>query len=195
MRSHRIITHSLAAIVATAALVLAPATAQAGSLLSGYGGPGEGNQAVLGSALIGGSRGGSGGSGSGDGSGSETSGGSSESDSSSSSGEAGGGSGGTDRGASKGGSARNGAGKGANGATHGDASATGTSGASGAQAQQFASFYPAAERVPSGGQGVVLGLTGQDIFLIVLAAVVLIAIGLVTRRLDRPTAGQADPSS
>ncbi len=40
-------------------LVLAPATALAGSpLLSGYGGPGAGEQAVIGSTLIGGSRGG-----------------------------------------------------------------------------------------------------------------------------------------
>jgi hypothetical protein len=37
-----------------------PATAHAGPLLSGYGGPGQGNQAILGSALLGGSAGGSG---------------------------------------------------------------------------------------------------------------------------------------
>jgi hypothetical protein len=194
MRSHRAISHSVVSAVIFIALALVPATAQAGSLLSGYGGPGEGNQAVLGSALIGGSRGGSGGSGSAGGGGSETSGGASESSSSPSSGEARGGSGGTDRGASRGGSARHGAGKGAKGAAHGGASTAGTSGASGAGAQQFASFYPAAERVPSGGQGVVLGLTGTDILLIAVAAVALIAIGLATRRLDRPT-GQADLGS
>src|ERR1700722_16581690 len=45
--------------VASAMLVLAPTTAFAGSpLLSGYGGPGAGEQAILGSTLIGGSRGG-----------------------------------------------------------------------------------------------------------------------------------------
>ena len=35
---------------------LCPAAALAGSLLSGYGGPGQGNQAILGSALLGGPR-------------------------------------------------------------------------------------------------------------------------------------------
>jgi hypothetical protein len=59
MRRHR-------AIITTATLLVAgvvgtiPATASAGSLLSGYGGPGQGNQAILGSALIGGSSGGGG---------------------------------------------------------------------------------------------------------------------------------------
>jgi hypothetical protein len=42
--------------------VLAPAGASAGSLLSGYGGPGQGNQAILGSVLLGGPSGGQGGS-------------------------------------------------------------------------------------------------------------------------------------
>ncbi len=50
---------SSALALATALLVLAPTTAFAGSpLLSGYGGPGAGEQAILGSTLIGGSRGG-----------------------------------------------------------------------------------------------------------------------------------------
>jgi hypothetical protein len=47
----------------TAMLVVAPTTAFAGSpLLSGYGGPGAGEQAILGSTLVGGSGGGAGGS-------------------------------------------------------------------------------------------------------------------------------------
>lgn len=51
-----------------AMLVLAPPTAFAGSpLLSGYGGPGAGEQAVIGSTLIGGSRGGGAGGSSGSG--------------------------------------------------------------------------------------------------------------------------------
>jgi hypothetical protein len=41
--------------------VLAPASAAAGPLLSGYGGPGQGNQAILGSALLNGPDEGSGG--------------------------------------------------------------------------------------------------------------------------------------
>ncbi len=50
---------SPALVLATAMLVLAPTTAFAGSpLLSGYGGPGAGEQAILGSTLIAGSRGG-----------------------------------------------------------------------------------------------------------------------------------------
>jgi hypothetical protein len=45
---------SMAASLTIAAAALVPASASAGSLLSGYGGPGEGNQAILGSALLGG---------------------------------------------------------------------------------------------------------------------------------------------
>ncbi len=48
-------------ILAVAVSAALPAGAQAGSLLSGYGGPGQGSQAVLGSTLINGPGGGSGG--------------------------------------------------------------------------------------------------------------------------------------
>jgi hypothetical protein len=50
-------------LTALAASALVPAAANAGSLLSGYGSPGEGNQAILGSALLNGpsGKGGSGG--------------------------------------------------------------------------------------------------------------------------------------
>jgi hypothetical protein len=62
---------SSALALATAMLVLAPTTAFAGSpLLSGYGGPGAGEQAILGSTLVGGSAGGGAGGSSGSGSGS-----------------------------------------------------------------------------------------------------------------------------
>src|SRR5438876_10100556 len=54
---------------ALALLALAPAAANAGPLLSGYGGPGQGNQAILGSTLLGGPGGGSSGAGAGSGSG------------------------------------------------------------------------------------------------------------------------------
>ena len=62
MKSHRR-PISIAALLAAGALAYAPAGANAGSLLSGYGGPGQGSQALLGSTLIGGggSSGGSGG--------------------------------------------------------------------------------------------------------------------------------------
>ena len=58
MRSHRT-TIFIGAFCATLA-VAAPAPALASSLLSGYGGPGQGNQAILGSALVNGPRGGAG---------------------------------------------------------------------------------------------------------------------------------------
>ena len=59
MTSHRTILSILTLLaVASAAL---PSAAAASSLLGGYGGPGEGNQAILGSALLNGTGGGSGG--------------------------------------------------------------------------------------------------------------------------------------
>jgi hypothetical protein len=59
---------SSALALATAMFVLAPTTAFAGSpLLSGYGGPGAGEQAILGSTLVGGSGGGGAGGSSGSG--------------------------------------------------------------------------------------------------------------------------------
>jgi len=65
----------LAIIAATALPVLAPAAAPGNSLLSGYGGPGQGSEAILGSGLInGGGGGGSGGSRSSGGSGGSPSG-------------------------------------------------------------------------------------------------------------------------
>jgi hypothetical protein len=53
MRTYRTITP--AAIALAVSLAAWPAGAQAGSLLSGYGGPGQGNQALIGSGLVGGS--------------------------------------------------------------------------------------------------------------------------------------------
>ena len=74
MTSHR----SISIVALTAAMVAAsPAVASASSLLSGYGGPGQGSQAILGSALLGGGSGGGGGGGSGGGSSGGASGGSS----------------------------------------------------------------------------------------------------------------------
>jgi hypothetical protein len=61
MTSHRTIflTLTLLAVLTAAA----PSCAFANSLLSGYGGPGEGSQAIIGSALVGGAGGGGGSSG------------------------------------------------------------------------------------------------------------------------------------
>jgi hypothetical protein len=67
MKSHRKITSIIALAVTLS--VFAPASAPASSLLSGYGGPGQGAQAILGSALLNGPSGrGGGGSGGGGGS-------------------------------------------------------------------------------------------------------------------------------
>jgi hypothetical protein len=63
MTSRRMITSILTVLVGTFAAL--PAVATAGSLLSGYGGPGQGNQAILGSALLNGPSSGGGGGGSG----------------------------------------------------------------------------------------------------------------------------------
>src|SRR4051794_19511196 len=65
--------HRLTTTVALIALGLtwafAPAASASSTLLSGYGGPGQGNQAILGSAVIGGKGGSGGGGGSGSGGG------------------------------------------------------------------------------------------------------------------------------
>jgi hypothetical protein len=57
MTSHRKITSTLTLLAVL--MAVAPASTFANSLLSGYGGPGEGSQAILGSALVGGGGGGS----------------------------------------------------------------------------------------------------------------------------------------
>lgn len=64
MTRHLAITTTLT-LLALALAAPAPAAATSSSLLSGYGGPGQGSQAILGSTLLGGSSGGSPGSGSG----------------------------------------------------------------------------------------------------------------------------------
>ena len=63
MKTHSTITRTIA-LVATLS-VAAPAAAPASPLLSGYGGPGQGDQAILGSALLNGSGGGGGSAGTG----------------------------------------------------------------------------------------------------------------------------------
>jgi hypothetical protein len=58
MRSRRIIASLVVCLAASLAAI--PAAASAGSLLSGYGGPGEGSQVILGASLVNGPRGGGG---------------------------------------------------------------------------------------------------------------------------------------
>jgi hypothetical protein len=180
MKSDRIISYSCA--LALAASIALPASAQAGSVLSGYGGPGQGNQAVLGSALIGGPRGGgsggSGGSASSTGSNVE---GSSAGEASSAAG--------TDAhrsgsGTDEGGNRPTGKDRGGRGAAARERAGTP------AQEQPLISphgLYPAAEHIPAGGEGTVFGLTGDDLLYIVLAVAILALVGGLTRRLgDSP---------
>jgi hypothetical protein len=54
MTGHRAIA-AIATLLVAPAWAAAPAAAAVNPLLSGYGGPGEGNQAILGSTLVGGS--------------------------------------------------------------------------------------------------------------------------------------------
>lgn len=157
------------AIVA-AVLACAPAVARANPLLSGYGGPGQGNQAILGATLIGGS-GGSGGSG--------TSGGP-------------GGPGGNEVSAistaaptdtpSHGSTSSTSSGRGSK-APRGGAGAASASSAGGAAARSFRG-YTATERV--GVSQPVLGLSGQDLLYLFLVLAVLAFTGVITGRLARP---------
>jgi hypothetical protein len=170
-----------------------PAAAPANSLLSGYGGPGEGNQAVLGSKLLNGpgARGGSASAG-GDGlavkNGDRSSTGGGESSSSTPAGgeresSSGGGSGGGGSGGSGGGGGGDKTGRPAGGPQtaerHGQGSAEVSASSVG--------LYPASERVPA-GEADTLGLSGGDLLLIALTVAVLLFMGVLTRRLTQATA-------
>ncbi len=182
---------------------VASSAAFAGSpLLSGYGGPGAGEQAVIGSTLIGapgggaGSGGSSGSSGSagsgsaGSGSpGSASAGGGSASTSAATSAVTGGSSAG---GSSAGGNAGGGAGgKGASGAAgghHGGSRATGSAstraGASNTGAQTHAFVYPTGLRSVS-VDSPALGISGSDLLLFLAAIATLALVAVATLRLSR----------
>ncbi len=178
---------STTALVA-ALSVAGPEAAQAGSLLSGYGGPGQGNQAILGSALLNGPRSGGGGSGKGGSGG--AAGGSSFGLAESSSQEASSGSG-VGRGSVEGvrvtpsenAPPTAGHGMGAiHGASKGVVAKSSRRGAGQASASAL-STYPASERgeaTVSAGSGAG-GLSTQDLLYILLALGVLSGVGLLTR--------------
>ena len=173
----------LLTLLALCVCALAPAVAGANSLLSGYGGPGQGNQAILGAALVGGrSGGGSTGGGSGGG---------------------GSGGGGSAGGSSAGLAIAEGRASGsdpsearlrAGGAGH---AAAGTSVAgrriTGGASNSGARPYPHEAGVGSGvggsraesGSSPALGLSGVDVLYILLALGVLILTAVLTRRLAR----------
>jgi hypothetical protein len=183
MRTHRTVIF-IGALLAALAVVL-PASATASSLLSGYGGPGQGNQAILGSALVNGPRGGGGGgSSSSSGSSGESAASSSQAGSSESSAPSGssagsgssGGAGGSTR-------ARHSRSEGPSGSDrHPATGAQGTSGAKQANATAGASFYPVSERTPA-GEGGVVGLSNSDLIYVILGFAVLVFLGVLTGRL------------
>jgi hypothetical protein len=179
MTTHQRIT----SIFVFAALLVAamPATAPANSLLSGYGGPGEGNQAILGSALLNAPKGGggSGAAGGSQSSGSQTSG--------TQSGEA----------------AAPQSTHGSSGATKGSArrrkegaraTRTPTRGTAPQAAKGASVIYPAASREVTTGGSRALGLSGADFVYIILALGVLALTGFLTVRLTRTAATTRGPT-
>jgi hypothetical protein len=182
MKRHRtiILIVGLLAVLGTAPTDAALAS----SLLSGYGGPGQGNQAILGSALLNRPGGGSGSSGSGSGDSSSLA---SSAPSSTTASEA---------------AASTGTGSSAQSGTGQEAPGTGASEArSGSQARRsaapsasppsIADVYAAAERGRQAPSTPAFGLSGADLLLIVLVLGMLALIGVLSRRLTRltPTAG------
>jgi hypothetical protein len=183
MTSHRKISSTT--VFVAALLALAPAFASANSLLSGYGGPGAGNQAILGSALIGGGGGATGGS---SGSGGSTG---STGASSGSVGAAGTGEsdavGGNGRGVEAGATGKDAEATGVGGQTGGGAadSRRGHGRASGGAARAYP-VRPLDDGSQSATEGSgALGFSAADLGYLLLALAVLGATGIVTRRLAR----------
>lgn len=162
MKTHRGIT--TAATLTALVLAVAP-TATASSLLSGYGGPGQGSQAILGSALINGPSGG------GSGSAGSSSGGSAGSPTTSAAAGGGSGSGGSSTGHT-----------GAHtGKTHAQVQGKSSKTGSAAQTPSAVSLTPQS----SVGGSRALGLSGADILYMLLALAALVATGLLTRQMAR----------
>jgi hypothetical protein len=161
MTSQRTISLTLALL---AVLVgAAPSCAFANPLLSGYGGPGAGSQAILGSTLVGGAGGGGG--------------------------SAGGTSGGSP-GSSAGGAAPTGssgsrvrAGGRAADAGSGSRRASGKASAAAARAYPFSSARNASQAASAATE--TLGISGEDVAYIFLALGALAFTGVLTRRLAR----------
>jgi len=156
-----------------AVLISTPSSALANPLLSGYGGPGEGNQAILGSALVGGSGGGGGSAG----------GASGGSPGASPSEAAGPGAQSPQRSpaptGSKARAGRRAAGQGAGSRGSGSDQASGA----GARAYPVSSAENASQA--TSGETQTLGLSGEDFAYIFLALGALAFTGVLTRRLAR----------
>jgi hypothetical protein len=171
MTRHQRTTSILVFTVLVAATM--PGTAAANSLLSGYGGPGEGNQAILGSALLNTPKGG---------------GGSSSSGSSNSLSRA--------SGTQPGETAATQSKRGSSGGTKGSAARprngtqatkTAARGAASQVGQSASVVYPPASREVTTGGSRALGLSGADFVYIILALGVLAMTGFLTVRLTRAT--------
>jgi hypothetical protein len=168
MKKHRKIISIGCSLVGLSA-ALAPA-AQASPLLSGYGGPGQGSQAILGSALLNGPRSGGGV-----------------------------GTGGGSRGAN--GPSTVAVGRvtsSGSGVTTDDATRPPAGGRHRAprngeregereKAALASSFYPASEELPAGQHSTALGLSSEDVVLMILAACAVVLTGVLVRRLTRPS--------
>ena len=168
MRSRRIITPTIALVALSAAM---PVAASGSSLLSGYGGPGQGNQAILGSSLVNGGGPKSGGGG----------------------GAPAGGGGSTATGASSTVNAQTRVvrgGKVSLARPHG--SRTHGQGKQGsvrkpAPTGSGAQVYPASARGAAAGGSETLGLSSEDLLYVLLALCGLVLTGMVTRRMARTT--------
>ena len=179
------ITLYFTGLLAASAMLATPSAVLASSLLSGYGGPGQGNQAVLGSALVNGPKSGGGAGRSRGSSGAKVA----ESEiegtgyrdvpNEESSSQAPRGPGGK---AGRSADAGSGPSKSSRPARRA-AGARSTQTAPKSAAPQVQTFYPAAEHVPAGSQGVALGLSGADVVYVLLAFAVLVLLGFFTRRL------------
>jgi hypothetical protein len=189
MKRNRSRISTIALPAALAVLALLPVSALAGgSLLGGYGGPGEGNQAILGSALVNGPRGGSGGGGAGSSGGSAVSPGASGTagaETTSIALQVGG------KGWGRGGARHPTASR--SGRTTGGSAQAASPGAGQASKSPF-DAYPASEsrqaaQLTSGGAGM-LGLSGEDLLYILLALVLLALTGVLTMRLTRVAASE-----
>jgi hypothetical protein len=165
---------------------LAPGVVQANSLLNGYGGPGQGNQVILGSALLNGSGGGGGGSGS--------SAGEANPLAASSLAEAtsGGDRAGRTNAAHSGlvsGTGRQG--RASSGAATGGGGKAGSNGQTGKASVGAVGAYPASghgeARAASDGLET-LGLSGSDLLYLLLVLGLLVSTGMATRRLTGLTA-------
>jgi hypothetical protein len=177
MTRHRTIILIVGCLVAFGAA--SSDAALASSLLSGYGGPGQGNQAILGSALLNRPGGGSGSSGGGSG---ETSSLASSAAVATTSPEAAASSAG---GTTQSGSARTHKPSGSRASDTHRGSQAHRSATSAASPRSIAAVYAAAERNRPVPSTPALGLSGADLLLILLVLGMLALIGVLSRRLAR----------